>query len=269
MEREYLPGEVRERIRDLMKERKVTQSDVARMAGCNKSTVSRFLSGQTDSISDGALIAIAKGFNVASDFLLGISDRPDRTNYDLEDLGLSAAAGKALYTSETNAVVINAFLESKSFPALASLIRQYMEGSNAAGFAAQNKLFTMMASLAAGENTEAAAEIRSHVVPVYEADTTHIKHMFEKVLAELRQDHKEDFAEARKLTGEVMEKLMAQLPKDLTKAHVTPEQMVNAVISAAGVQNIYPQEQLANLRKSLLPLFQPSVTDAMDVPDDE
>ena len=38
MEREYLPGEVRERIKDLMKERKINQSELARMAGCNKST---------------------------------------------------------------------------------------------------------------------------------------------------------------------------------------------------------------------------------------
>ena len=78
MEREYLPGNIRDRIRDLMKEQGVSQSDVARMAGCNKSTISRFLSGQTDTISDDTIIAIAKGFHVAADFLLGISDKPDR-----------------------------------------------------------------------------------------------------------------------------------------------------------------------------------------------
>ena len=76
MEREYLPGEVRERIKDLMKERKVNQSELARLAGCNKSTISRFLSGQTDTISDDAIIAIAKGFNVTADFLLGIRTSP-------------------------------------------------------------------------------------------------------------------------------------------------------------------------------------------------
>ena len=111
MEREYLPGNIRDRIRDLMKERGVSQSDVARMAGCNKSTISRFLSGQTDTISDDTIIAIAKGFHVAADFLLGILDKPDRTVFALEELGLSVNAGKALYTNETNAIVINALLE--------------------------------------------------------------------------------------------------------------------------------------------------------------
>ena len=93
MEREYLPGKVRERIKDLMKERKINQSELARMAGCNKSTISRFLSGQTDTISDETVIAIAKGFNVAADFLLGISDKPDRTTFDLEELGLTVESG--------------------------------------------------------------------------------------------------------------------------------------------------------------------------------
>ena len=116
MEREYLPGEVRDRIKDLMKERKVNQSELARLAGCNKSTISRFLSGQTDTIGDDAIIAIAKGFNVTADFLLGISDKPDRTTFDLAELGLTIESGKALYTSETNAIVINALLGCKSFP---------------------------------------------------------------------------------------------------------------------------------------------------------
>ena len=269
MEREYLPGNIRDRIRDLMKEQGLSQSDVARMAGCNKSTISRFLSGQTDTISDDTIIAIAKGFHVAADFLLGISGKPDRTVFALEELGLSVNAGKALYTNETNAIVINALLECKSFPALAALLRQYMEGADAMGYAAQNQIFTMMAAIAAGENTEAAREIKSHAVPVYEADTTHIKNMFDRVLQELRRDNKDKFQESKRLTGEVMEKLLAQLPKGAVKKGVRPEQMVEAVIGAAGVQDVYSQEQLDGLREGLLPLFQKTVEDTGDAAPDK
>ena len=209
MEREYLPGEVRERIKDLMKERKVNQSELARMAGCNKSTISRFLSGQTDTISDDTIIAIAKGFHVAADFLLGISDKPDRTMFALEELGLTVESGKALYTSETNAIVINALLGCKSFPALAQLLWQYMEGTAAEGYAAQNQLYTDLAAMIAGENTEAANTLKALKAPPYQADMTHIRNVFDRILVELRQNNKEKLDASKALTSEVRAKMIA------------------------------------------------------------
>ena len=269
MEREYLPGEARDRIKDLMKERGVNQTDLAKMAGCDRSTISRFLTGKIDKLSDDSIIAIAKGFHVATDFLLGISDKPDRTSFELEELGLSVNAGKALYTNPTNAMVVNALLECKSFSALAALIRQYMEGSNAMGYAAQNQVFSMMAAMVAGENTEAAREIKSHIVPVYEADTTHIRNMFDRVLNELRQDNRDKFKSAKTLTSEVMEKLLAQLPKNVMKTGATPEQMVGAIIGTAEAQDVFSREQLDGLRTGLLPLFQKPAEGAEDAGTDE
>lgn len=49
MEQTWLPGKVRDRIRDLMKERGLTQAELALRIGTTESTLSRFLSGKTDS----------------------------------------------------------------------------------------------------------------------------------------------------------------------------------------------------------------------------
>ena len=268
MEHEYLPGEVRERIKDLMKERKVSQSDLARMAGCNKSTISRFLSGQTDTISDDTIIAIAKGFNVAADFLLGISDKPDRTTFDLEELGLTVEAGRALYTSKTNAIVVNALLGCKSFPALAQLLRQYMEGTAAEGYAAQNQLYTDLAAMIAGESTEAANAIKALKAPVYQADTTHIKNVFDKILVELRQNNKNKFDASKALTSEVMAKIIANLPKNTNIRCITPEQMTGAVVSTVAAEGVLTKDQLDGFKNGILPLFQKPAECAKNGPDE-
>ena len=48
MEQTYLPGTVRERVQDQIKERKITQGELAAEIGISESALSRFLSGKTD-----------------------------------------------------------------------------------------------------------------------------------------------------------------------------------------------------------------------------
>ena len=52
MEQVFLPGTVRDRIKDLMKSRKVTQAELAARIGCSESMLSRFISGKTDKLGD-------------------------------------------------------------------------------------------------------------------------------------------------------------------------------------------------------------------------
>ena len=48
----FLPAAVRDRIWDLLKERKVTQAELAARIGCSESSLSRFISGKTDKLGD-------------------------------------------------------------------------------------------------------------------------------------------------------------------------------------------------------------------------
>jgi len=101
--RNYLPGSIRERLQDLMKEYKVTQSELAARIGSTDSALSRFISGKTDRISDEHIIRMARAFNVSTDFLLGVTDVPDRKNYEASELGLSVQAARNLYTGKVSA----------------------------------------------------------------------------------------------------------------------------------------------------------------------
>lgn len=71
MEGAYLPGNIRQRMQELMKEHKITQAQLATRIGSTESAISRFVSGKTDMISTEHLLRIAKVFDVSTDFLLG------------------------------------------------------------------------------------------------------------------------------------------------------------------------------------------------------
>ena len=131
MKQTYLPGTVRERIQDLMKQSKLTQATLAEKTGCAKSTLSRFISGKTDKFSDENIIKIAKLFNVSTDFLLGVTDEPERKNYDISELGLSVQAAKNLYTGKVNADVVNGLLTNPYFAEAISSQTKWSVGQNA------------------------------------------------------------------------------------------------------------------------------------------
>ena len=115
MDTVFLPGNIRQRLLDLMKHNNVSQTELARKIGCNDSLLSRFLSEKTDKLGDENIIRIARAFNVSTDFLLGVTTVPDRKNYEIDELGLSAQAARNLYTGKANAQVVNYLLESPRF----------------------------------------------------------------------------------------------------------------------------------------------------------
>ena len=171
MEQAYLPGTVRHRIQELIKERKITQAELAAEIGMAESSLSRFLSEKTDKIGDEYIIKIADFLEVSTDFILGQTDFPERRNYDIEELGLSYKAAMALYTREVDTDVVNRILESPQFPEITRMIARYFKDSNAEGPAGLNAMWDTMRQMIGTldtshltnpqEGTEAAAQILS------------------------------------------------------------------------------------------------------------
>lgn len=169
MEQTYLPGTVRERIQDQLKERKITQGELAAEIGMAESSLSRFLSAKTDKIGDEYIIKMADFLGVSTDFILGQTDFPERRNYDIGELGLSYKAAMALYTRAVDTDVVNRILESPQFPAITRMIARYFKDSNAEGPAGLNAMWDTMQQMVGTldtsylanpqEGTEAAAQI--------------------------------------------------------------------------------------------------------------
>ena len=95
-EAEYLPGGMLERMEDLRNRRKLTLKEVAEKTGIDYSTLSRIENGNVKKVGDDVLLKLARFFGVSTDFLLGITNVPDKKNYTIEELGLTP---EALYRS--------------------------------------------------------------------------------------------------------------------------------------------------------------------------
>lgn len=157
----FLPAAVRDRIWDLLKERKVTQAELAARIGCSESSLSRFISGKTDKLGDENIIRIARAFDVSTDFLLGEVDEPDRKNYDISELGLSVEAARNLYTQKVNPKIVSHLLENPQFADTTYQIARYLDNELTSGFAAQNQLYSMVSSML-GTVPQAADEVKNY-----------------------------------------------------------------------------------------------------------
>ena len=258
----YLPADVRKRIVDVMRERKMTQRELALRIDVNESTISRFLSGKTEKLSEESVIRIARVFNVSTDFILGTTVIPDKKNYDISELGLSVEAAKNLYTGKVNNDVVNRLLENPRFATVTYRIAQYMDDTLAGGYAAQNQMYATLSSMLLGINktsaaVQAARTANAMKVPAYQADQTTIQNTFMTVVKEIKKEAGSDLAAAKAISKETTERMFTELTKgqDTPVPTITPEAVADAVTGSVSGMDYVNQEALLNFNQSLVDLL--------------
>lgn len=269
MDGEFLPGDLRDRMQDLLKHNNVTQADLAAKIGCNESLISRFLSGKTNKLGDKYIIRIAKAFHVSTDFLLGESNIPDRKNYEIEELGLSVQAAKNLYTGKASADVVGRLLESPRFCELTYMIEQYFDNSLSAGYAAQNQMYSTLSAMLrkttkADAAVESARAMNRMKVPVYQADLTAIQTQFMSAVKEVKQEIGNDLSAAQKMTSQIAQKMFSELTKgqDVEQAQITPEGITDAVLGMAAIMDGTTPESLDKFGQSLTEFIRETMENA-------
>ena len=269
MDGEFLPGDLRDRMQDLLKHNNVTQADLAAKIGCNESLISRFLSGKTNKLGDKYIIRIAKAFHVSTDFLLGESNIPDRKNYEIEELGLSVQAAKNLYTGKASADVVGRLLESPRFCELTYMIEQYFDNSLSAGYAAQNQMYSTLSAMLrkttkADAAVESARAMNRMKVPVYQADLTAIQTQFMSAVKEVKQEIGNDLSAAQKMTSQIAQKMFSELTKgqDVEQAQITPEGIADAVLGMAAIMDGTTPESLDKFGQSLTEFIRETMENA-------
>ena len=249
MEQAYLPGTVRHRIQELIKERKITQAELAAEIGMAESSLSRFLSEKTDKIGDEYIIKIADFLDVSTDFILGQTDFPERRNYDIGELGLSYKAAMALYTREVDTDVVNRILESPQFPEITRMIARYFKDSNAEGPAGLNAMWDTMRQMIGTldtshltnpqEGTEAAAQILGMMKTApHEKDVEAIQSALMTMLQDIKTGIQTQTPTTELATKQITQSMMQSMVKGEnavpTFQSISPEQLAGAYSTLPG-----------------------------------
>ena len=251
-----------------MKQREITQAELAEKIGITESTISRFISEKTDKLSDENIIRIADVFSVSTDFLLGVTDIPDRKNYDISELGLSSLAARNLYTGAVDTDAVNRLLEHPRFAKVTHLITQYFDETMSAGIAAQNQLLDCISDMLLDQGKidpkekratkESANAIKRMKTPVHQNDLNTIQTEFMATVRDIKKD-KESKIETTKLeTKESFDKMRTALKKGQDKLDlrtITPEDIVDAMVSTMSNIDVITPDMLEQLRAALIPLF--------------
>ena len=245
MGRVFISADTRLRIQDLIKQTKgMTQAKLSKELGISESTLSRFLSGATTKLGNEHIIRIANIFHVSTDFLLGETNIPDKKNYDISELGLTAEAAQALYTHKVNTEIVCQLLESPKFAILTNLLANYQKEVFSTGMAAMNQNIDLLRSLMLGQarstpedkaaTSAVASDLQSLKLPPVSVDTAMIQNVFNQVLHELRENTESHLKDSTTATKETLE----QFRRNLTKGQdaidlkaLTPEDISVAVLA--------------------------------------
>jgi len=247
MNQTYLPGTVRERIQDQIRERKITQSELAAAIGLADSSLSRFLSAKTDKIGDEYIIKIADYLGVSTDFILGQTDFPERRNYDIGELGLSYKAAMALYTREVDTDVVNRILESPKFPEITRMVARYFKDTYAEAFAGQNAIWDTLRQFAASADASHLTNSREGIEAVSQI-----------LNAQKKPPHEMDFEMIQTALVEMLRDIKSSIQMRTPTTELATKQITRAMIEnmtkGSGARPLMPQitlEQLAGVYATL------------------
>lgn len=262
-----MPEAIGRRITGLQEQRDMTLEELAAKIGVNATTLSRMEKGQTQKVGSDVLAALSREFKVSADYLLGLTDIPDRKNYEIGALGLSDQAARNLYTGRVNTDVMNRLLEHPKFSLLTAMIAQYLDDTFAAGVAAQNELFGAMSDILLSTEQsdfgqraaikEAARTVKLSKTPPHQVELAKIQKTFMTILKEMKRDAGSGLESAKATTSEIVRQMMAELTKgqDVPLTVITPEQIVDAIIHTAGGAGLNAEGAEA-LRGGLLSAFE-------------
>lgn len=197
---------------------------------------------------------------------------PDKKNYDISELGLSAEAARNLYTGRVNPEVVSRLLENRRFAQLTSMIALYFDETMVSGFAAQNQILQSLSSMLLMTGKEqpdirkatqqAAQAVSLNKVPVFQADLTNIQNQFMAVLREIKKEMTSGEGISQNMTKELTEQMFSELTKGQDLHHpfhhpsVSPEQLAAMVVQPISQMGLVEDESLAELKQALLHMME-------------
>ena len=263
----YLGGTTGERITDLILENKTSQATLARAVHVSEATMSRYING-TSEIPGDVLLGVARYFDVTTDFLLGATDIPFKTNYDLDRLGLSKEAAEKMLSGELDMQILNKLLANEDFAILTDQIAQYVHDIKSESMAVMNQVLET-----AGEIVKAHAkthpldkeralrayrDIRGNMTVPKPPETAAMESSWARILVYMREGAEERIRQNVKLTSDIMEGIVGVLEKrkgTFEPHEVTIRDIVQAIINVTAVADL-PDAERQEAEEALCTIFE-------------
>ena len=104
----------------------LNRAKIARELGTNPTTFSEWINGKKEPQMKSA-IALAKYFNVSTDYLFGLSDYADKQNeaITLKSVGLSEKAARDMHGDRSVSPALNLLFETETFREFLNTLRRY------------------------------------------------------------------------------------------------------------------------------------------------
>ena len=216
--REYLPGNLQERLRELREANGyATRQELADVLGIDKSTYGRMENGATKTVSSDILIKLADLYNVSTDYILGISDVPERTYYDIGELGLSVKSAGNLYEKKADPRVVNELLMNEKFLVATRQLATYFSDVASVAFQSCNALYDFSFDLTTEmidrgrlpkdkDMTALRKQLKACKVPAESFQLTRIENQIMSAVREIKKKVAEDVKEhaGKDFTSEIL-----------------------------------------------------------------
>lgn len=231
---DYLPGTLQDRLRELREKNKLSQDQVAKVLGVSQSTYGRIENGTTSEIGSGDLIRLCDFYDVPADYVLGRTDTPENTGYDIAELGLSVEAARNLYAGKVDPEVVSELLVNDHFAVATAKMAAYFTNAKGELTQAYNVLNGFSNELLKEMITQQRIPEDEEINKLLERTGERITNSDEQAIGDIRKDFTKALREIKKkvtdemkkegrinvkLAGEIVERVKAEIAAcpDLSK----------------------------------------------------
>ena len=270
---EYLPGNLQERLIELRKTHgyKSQQQLVDALGGIvDKTTYSRIESGATKTINNELLVKLAELYNVSADYILGIANVPEKTYFDIQELGLSVEAAKNLYSGKVSTKVINELLINEKFATATKMMDLFFSNSLVRMLQTQNTLLDFSCDIVSECNEAGHIPADSFVknlkkklkvarIPAVQTELMKIENQLMASVKDIKRKVENELAEVttatEKLNYEILETVKNEVAAKGDMEKYSYEEQVEiiteAVIAGIALDESIPEERFKELEVSV------------------
>lgn len=243
------------RLQHLQDRKGMKDTELAKVLGINKATLSRIKDGETEKVSSQVIIDAAQHFGVSTDFLLGLTDVPDPMNYPVEEFGLTVPAAMAILSEDVHMEMLNLLLENRLFCQLTHTMYYALEPDQTEGIMSRNNLLAYGESLFlecmnASRKTkrEMKKDSRKIAAEIIDPNTVGNQQMleeFRKIIQQLRKEMKMKKPPSVPMTREFLKEMDKELlaRADGERKNINPRIVAEVMTDKSLVANICTPDQ--------------------------